>query len=79
VPTYIKVGKKGGEDFVLGTQPKEQVVGNTKRRHGTGENSRRSCMLKGLSLRFMSPKISRSGTQGRIDRVFQVPHEKRNK
>jgi len=68
-------GKRGMEG---GTQPKEQVVGNKKRRHGTGENSRSPCILQGLSLRFTSPKKSHSGTQRRMDRAFQVPHEKRN-
>jgi len=63
-------GKKGR----WGTKPKEQVVG-IKKREGMGQERtlRRPCMLQGLSLRIMSPKIPHSGTQRRIDRVFQVP------
>jgi len=42
-PTHIQVGKLGEEGKKGGTKPKEQVVGSKKRRHGTGENSRRPC------------------------------------
>ena len=61
-----KEGKKGG------TKPKEQV--EEVKREGKGrERTLDVPVCCGLSLRFMSPKISRSGTQRRIDRVFQVP------